>query len=54
MGIIPCDSDCKYQKDGYCTLESVEKVNNSVIAQGCAHYIDVKERNNINNDKSNN
>ncbi|MEG0979420.1 MAG: hypothetical protein RR911_01210 [Oscillospiraceae bacterium] len=40
MGIIPCDLTCKYQSDGYCTLESVEKVNNTAKEQGCAHYID--------------
>lgn len=40
LGIIPCDLTCKYQSDGYCTLESVEKVNNTAKEQGCAHYID--------------
>lgn len=43
MGIIPCDLNCKYQKEGYCTLESIEKVTNSIVAQGCAHYIDAKK-----------
>ncbi|MFY9198246.1 MAG: hypothetical protein WBK75_02360 [Acutalibacteraceae bacterium] len=43
MGIISCNSDCKYQKDGYCTLDSIEKINNSTVSQGCAYYINIKE-----------
>lgn len=55
MGIILCNSDCKYQKDGYCTLESIEKINNSVVSQGCAYYINIKEINeNLENDELNN
>ena len=56
MGIIPCDSNCKYQKDGYCMLESIEKVNNCVISQGCAYFVEndknensTKFKNNLNN-----
>lgn len=38
MGFIPCLSNCKYQKDGVCTLEST--VSNSIIYDsGCIHYV---------------
>ncbi len=55
MGLISCNSDCKYQKDGYCELESIEKINNSIIAQGCAYYINSKEsEENVDKSKSDN
>jgi hypothetical protein len=44
MGIIPCNSNCVYQNDGYCNLENVSKINNSEISQGCAHYISLEDK----------
>lgn len=40
MTLIPCDSDCKYQKEGYCTLDSPGAVSNNMT--GCVHYISLK------------
>lgn len=37
MGIIECAENCKFQKDGYCSLETLSKVNSS--SGGCPHYI---------------
>lgn len=48
MGIIPCDLGCKYQNDGFCTLESIDKVNNTAPEQGCAYYIDMNIKNDFN------
>lgn len=28
MSIIPCASQCKYQKEGYCTLSSTAEITN--------------------------
>ena len=39
MGIIECAETCKFQKDGYCQLETLSKVNTS--SGGCPHYISV-------------
>lgn len=49
MGLIPCDSQCKYQIDGYCTLDSIETVNNSVISQGCAYFVEKDNNQNSTN-----
>lgn len=38
MSIIPCNTDCKYQKEGYCELKSTAQVTNT-NEKGCAHYI---------------
>ena len=36
MNLIQCAFDCKYQKDGYCSLETVGPVNS--INNSCPHY----------------
>jgi len=37
MSLIPCDDQCIYQKDGYCTLETPTVVTNH--SGGCIHCI---------------
>lgn len=37
MGVIQCAENCKYQKDGYCTLEKPIAVNS--VSGGCPYYI---------------
>ena len=37
MSLIPCDDQCIYQKDGYCTLEAPTVVTNH--SGGCIHCI---------------
>lgn len=39
MTLIPCDCDCKYQKDGYCNLEKPSVVTNVNTEKGCAYYV---------------
>ncbi len=36
MILIPCDAECRHQKEGYCCLEHISKVTNS--EGGCAYY----------------
>lgn len=36
--MIPCNSDCVYQKDGYCILE-IPAVITERIQNGCVHHI---------------
>lgn len=38
MYLIPCDSDCVYQKEGYCLLKSPSIITNQTD-KGCVHYI---------------
>ena len=38
MCLIPCDSDCAYQEDGYCTLNAPALITNDTN-KGCVHYI---------------
>ncbi len=45
MGIIQCSEGCKYQLDGYCTLEKTGTV--STINRACPYY---KERSTDNRD----
>ena len=37
MGIIQCSSNCKYQIDGYCTLDKCGTVNS--INADCPYYV---------------
>ena len=37
MGIIQCAENCKYQKEGYCTLDKPSPVNS--VLGGCPYYI---------------
>ncbi len=41
FSMIPCSSDCIYQVDGYCTLETPTIVTN-ISNHGCVHRIQVK------------
>lgn len=36
MNLIQCAFNCKFQKDGYCSLEEVAPVNS--IETNCPHY----------------
>ncbi len=38
MSFIACTSNCKYQKDGSCSLEKAG-VNGTVSDSSCIHYI---------------
>ncbi len=44
MGIIECAQNCKYQKDGYCLLETFGKVNTS--DGGCPHFLPLLDNGN--------
>ena len=37
LQIIQCAENCRFQNDGYCSLETLSKVNSS--SGGCPHYI---------------
>ncbi len=37
MGVIQCAENCKYQRDGYCTLDKPSAVNS--VSGGCPYYI---------------
>ncbi len=43
FSMIPCSSDCIYQVDGYCTLETPSIVTN-ISNHGCVHRIQVKKK----------
>lgn len=36
MGIIQCDESCKYQADGYCTLDRCAAV--SSLSSACPYF----------------
>ena len=38
MGIIPCSHKCKFQSDGYCSLEQCSTVNS--LTTDCPYFID--------------
>lgn len=38
MSLITCSSDCVYQKDGYCELETLSTINGHQMHH-CMHYI---------------
>ncbi|MCI9575824.1 MAG: hypothetical protein HFJ84_03935 [Clostridiales bacterium] len=38
ISMIPCDSDCIYQKDGYCILE-IPTIITDLVQNGCVHRI---------------
>lgn len=42
MQIIECALDCKFQKDGYCELQTVATVN-SLVKKECPHYKKAKK-----------
>ena len=38
MSFIPCTNECKYQKDGVCTLE-IALFNRNLCEVDCIHYV---------------
>ncbi|MDR1565264.1 MAG: hypothetical protein LBS74_09925 [Oscillospiraceae bacterium] len=40
MSLIPCNSECTHQQEGYCMLEKPDTVRSRNISDGCPHYID--------------
>lgn len=49
MTLIKCDSDCIYQKDGYCTNEDetfVGETLNLALDNGCIYYVKNDEKTN--------
>ncbi len=38
MSFIPCTSNCKYQKDGVCTLE-IAFFSSEMCEADCIHYV---------------
>lgn len=49
MTLIKCDSDCIYQKEGYCTNEDetfVGETLNLALDNGCIYYVKNDEKTN--------
>lgn len=46
MNLIQCDTDCVYQKDGYCQLDMPSAITN-YTGDGCVHCIKVTPRSEI-------
>ena len=46
MNLIQCAKDCRFQRDGYCTFDTIGTVNNT--AGGCAHYLSRSSGDNLN------
>lgn len=42
MTLIPCNEECAYQKDGYCTLETAAAITDCTQS-GCVHKVKMKE-----------
>ncbi len=43
LSMIPCSSDCVYQVDGYCMLETPAVVTN-ISGKGCVHRIELNKK----------
>lgn len=43
MSLIACDSNCSYQRDGYCRLDSAAEVTNEKKSGGCVYFIERKQ-----------
>lgn len=41
--MIPCTSDCIYQSDGVCTLDSAAAAGAPALGGACVHFIPVKQ-----------
>ncbi len=39
MSLIPCTSQCVYQSDGVCTLESATAAGQPSLGGACIHFI---------------
>lgn len=50
MTTISCIYNCKFQKDGSCTLNSDSKIVNSNSNIGCPYYVE-KEKCDVTNEK---
>ncbi len=37
LHLIPCDKDCYYQQQGYCTLDGVARITN-FHGDGCGYF----------------
>ena len=37
MSLIQCAKNCKHQNDGYCMLDTADKITN--LDGGCPHYL---------------
>lgn len=44
LSLIPCNSECSHQKEGYCMLEKPDSISNFDHNEGCPHYIDREEK----------
>lgn len=40
MSMIPCNCNCEYQTEGYCTLDKAAQVTNGKERQGCLHFVE--------------
>ncbi len=40
--MIPCTSECVYQSDGLCTLDSAAAAGVPALGSACVHFIPVK------------
>lgn len=47
MSLIKCLGDCKYQRDGYCELESVFNWQGSVGGNDCIYHMDTETKNSL-------
>jgi hypothetical protein len=43
MAELPCDSNCKFQKDGACTLERADWVRSSDGAECMSHIFEKED-----------
>ena len=44
MSLIQCAKNCRYQKEGYCYLDTPTCVNNISAGRGCVHFIEKGEK----------
>jgi hypothetical protein len=38
MSLIQCTSNCLYQEEGYCNLETAAQITSASNSKGCHHY----------------
>jgi len=38
MSLIQCTSNCFYQEEGYCNLETAAQITSASNSKGCHHY----------------
>lgn len=44
MSLIPCTSQCVYQSDGVCTLDSAAAAGQPSLGGACIHFIPTDEK----------